>query len=338
VINRTALDARFPPGSTIRNTGASWDNPDRRVPYTDQVTAGYERQLAGNMAISADYVRAFSRDLLMSQDLNAGLRNSTTVTDPVQRIYPQPDLVSAYQVLRQKYPGFVDFTAGVTQPKNIGQVDYDALLIAFNKRFSHNYSARVSYTLAYSRGNTSANGVAGSGFQVLDDMHLELNEGPTSFDTRHNLVLSGQAIAPKTGGLQVSWVIRALSGSPFSLTNANIDPDRNGSQSEPLAAGDYSSSSTTPNAVLYTVNGYKSERNGAYGPGFFNADMRLGYRFGLSNNRRVEVFADIFNVTNHTNFLNPSGNIGTPATFLVLNAYSTSYAPRKLQIGARLQF
>jgi hypothetical protein len=65
----------------------------------------------------------------------------------------------------------------------------------------------VSYTLAYSRGNTSGNGVAASGFQVLDDMHLELNEGPTQFDTRHNLVLSGQALVPKTGGLNVSWVV-----------------------------------------------------------------------------------------------------------------------------------
>jgi hypothetical protein len=338
VINTAQLAKDFPGGQTIRNTGASWDNPDRRVPYTDQVTAGYERQLAGNMAISADYVHAFSRDLLMSKDLNAGLRTGTASTDPLQRIYPQPDLVAAYQVLRQKYPGFADFTTGVTQPQNIGKIDYDALLIAFNKRFSHNYSARVSYTLAYSRGNTSGNGVAGSGFQVLDDMHLELNEGPSSFDTRHNLVLSGQALVPKTGGLNLSWVIRALSGSPFSLTNNNIDPDRNGSSSEPLAAGDYTSTSTTPGAVLYTVNGYESKRNGAYGPGFFNADVRLGYRLPAGNGRRVEVFADIFNVTNHTNFANPSGNSGNAATFLVLNSYSTSYAPRKLQIGARFQF
>jgi hypothetical protein len=336
VINRALLDQLFPAGSTIRNTGSSWDNPDRQVPYTDQVTAGYERQLAGNMAISADYVHAFSRDLLMSKDLNAGLRNSTSVTDPVVRNFPQPELVQAYEVLRQKYPGFANFTTGVTQPLNIGRVDYDALMIGFNKRFSHNYSARVSYTLAYSRGNTSGNGIAGSGFQVLDDMHLELNEGPTSFDTRHNFVVSGQALVPMTGGLNVSWVVRALSGSPFSLTNNNIDPDRNGTQAEPLDAGSYSASAT--GVDVFTVKNYKSQRNGAYGPGFMNADVRLGYRFGLSQERRIEVFADIFNVTNHVNFANPSGNSGNPATFLVLNSYSTSYAPRKLQVGARLQF
>jgi hypothetical protein len=338
VINQTQLAKDFPGGQTIRNTGASWDNPDRRVPYTDQVTAGYERQMFGNVAVSADYVHAFSRDLLMSKDLNAGLRATTAVTSPVVRNTPQPELVAAYAELRQKYPGFVDFTTGVTQPQNIGRVDYDALLIGVNKRFSHNYAARVSYTLAYSRGNTSGNGVAGSGFQVLDNMHLELNEGPTAFDTRHNLVVSGQAFVPHTGGLNFSWVVRALSGSPFSLTNNNIDPDRNGSQSEPLAAGDYSSPSTTPNAVLYTVEGYKSERNGAYGPGFMNADIRFAYRVGLPGTRHLELIADVFNVTNHVNFANPSGNSGTPATFLVLNAYSTSYAPRKLQLGARFQF
>ncbi len=44
------------------------------------MTAGYERQLAGNMAVSADYVHAFSRDLLMSLDLNPRLRATTAST------------------------------------------------------------------------------------------------------------------------------------------------------------------------------------------------------------------------------------------------------------------
>jgi hypothetical protein len=161
-----------------------------------------------------------------------------------------------------------------------------------------------------------------------------LNEGPTSFDTRHNFVVSGQALVPRTGGLNFSWVVRALSGSPFSLTNNLTDPDRNGTFAEPLPAGDYTGVGAEP----YTVKGYKSQRNGAYGPGFFNADVRLGYRLGLPGDRRIELIADVFNVTNHVNFANPPGNQGAPAAFLVLNAYSTSYSPRKLQLGVRYQF
>jgi hypothetical protein len=331
---QAAISAQFPSGRLNRNTSASWDNPDRTVPYTDQVTAGYERQLAGNMAISADYVHAFSRDLLMSKDLNSGLRATTASTSAVQRTFPQTELVAAYAVLQEKYPGFANFTGGVSQPLNIGKVDYDAMLIAFNKRFSHNYSARVSYTLAYSRGNTSSDGVATSGFQVLDDMHLDLNEGPTRFDTRHNFVVSGQALVPHTGGLNFSWVARALTGSPFSLSNNLIDQDRNGSFSEPLAAGDYTGVGADP----YTVKGYESKRNGAYGPGFFNADIRFGYRIGLPDNRKLELIADVFNVTNRVNFANPGGNQAAPTTFLVLTGYSTSYAPRKVQLGLRFQF
>ena len=245
------------------------------------------------MAVSADYVHAFSRDLLMSKDLNPGLRATTAVTSPLVR-QGSATLSAAVAELQVKYPGFAPFTTAVTQPLNIGKIDYDALLLSVNKRFSNNYSARVSYTLAYSRGNTSGNGVAASGFQVLDDLHLELNEGPSAFDTRHNLVISGQALVPHTGGLNVSWVARALSGSPFSLTNANIDPDRNGTQAEPLPEGSYSGNG----ANAFTVKNYTSERNGAYGPGFFEADTRLGYHFSLPNRRRVEAFVDIFNLTN----------------------------------------
>ncbi|HET7618266.1 MAG TPA: hypothetical protein VFK20_07140, partial [Vicinamibacterales bacterium] len=332
VIDHALIESLFPGGQLLRNTGASWDNPDRTVPYTDQVTVGYEREVAANLAVSADYVHAFSRDLLMSKDLNPGLRATTAVTSPVVR-QGSDELDAAMVELEAKYPGFAPFTTGVSQPQNVGKLDYDALMVSVNKRFSQNYSARVSYTLAYSRGNTPGAGVPTSGFQVLDDMNLDLNEGPGANDIRHNLVISGQALIPHTGGLNVSWVARALSGTPFSLTNANIDPDRNGTQAEPLAAGDYSG--TGPNA--YTVNGYKSERNGAYGPGFFSLDARLGYRIGLTANRRVEVFADIFNLTNRTNFANPSGNQASPQ-FLLLTDYSTSYTPRKLQIGARLEF
>ena len=39
-------NSSIPGGQLLRNTGASWDNADRRTPYTDQVTVGYERQLA----------------------------------------------------------------------------------------------------------------------------------------------------------------------------------------------------------------------------------------------------------------------------------------------------
>jgi hypothetical protein len=332
-LNRALLDQLFVPGTLLRNTGASWDNPDRRVPRTDQLSVGYQHQLGSRVSVSADYVHARSRDMLMSLQLNPTLRATTAVTSPNVR-QSSALLDQATATLRQKYgASFAAFTAGVTMPLNVGRTDYDALMLQFDKRFSDNYSARVSYTLAHSRGNTSGSGVATSGFQVLDDMNLEANEGATNFDQRHNFVVSGTAVIPRTRGLNFSWVARALSGSPFSLTNGNIDPDRNGTIAEPLEAGNYSGTGTD----AYSVKGYKAERNGAYGPGFVQADLRAGYRFSLGGGRRLNAFVDFFNITDRVNFANPSGNQANP-TFLVLTAYSTSYTPRKLQLGARFEF
>jgi hypothetical protein len=332
VINRALLDQQFPGGQLLRNTGASWDNDNRVVPYTDQFTVGYERQLGASYAVSVDYVRANNRDLLMSKDLNPGLRATTAATSPLVR-QASAELLSAYDVLRARYPGFANFTTGVTQPQNVGRTDYDSLLVSLQKRFSQNYEARVSYTFSNSRGNTSGNGVAASGFQVLDDLHLELNEGPTNFDVRHNFVVSGRALVPRTGGLNVSWVARALSGTPFTLVNNTIDPDRNGTFAEPLPAANYSGNG----ADAYTVKNYKAERNGAYGPGFVQLDARASYAFRFGGVRRIEVLVDAFNLTNRSNFLNPTNNQAA-AQFLLFSAYSTSYTPRKLQIGARFQF
>jgi hypothetical protein len=187
--------------------------------------------------------------------------------------------------------------------------------------------------LSYSRGNTTGQGVAASGFQVLDDLNLHLNEGPTSLDRRHNLVISGSGQIPRTGGLQLSVIARALSGSPFTIVNGNIDPDRNGTIAEPLPAGGYSGTGED----AYSVD-FESKRNGAYGPGFFKLDMRIGYNIRLSQSRRVEVFGEIFNVTDRVNFSNPSGNQAAASTFLVLTGYSTSTTPRTGQLGVRFVF
>lgn len=333
-INTALLNQMFPGGQLLRNTGATWDNEDRRNPYTDQLTVGYERELRANMAVSADYVHSRSRDMLMVLNLNPQQRSNSNVNASTLTRIGSPTLTAAMAELQAKYgPSFGPFTANVNQFLNVGRVDYDALLLQFKKRFSNNYSAQVSYTLGDSRGNTSGNGAPASNFQVGQDLHLNLNEGPTDFDYRHNFTVSGTALVPHTHGLNLSWVARALSGTPFSLTNGAVDPDLNGIQAEPLAAGTYSGTGNDP----YTVDGYTSRRNGARGPGFFDMDMRFGYRFGLPQNRRLEIAFDVFNLTNRTNFANPTGN-QTSAQFLLLTAYNTSYTPRKVQLGARIEF
>ena len=66
--------------------------------------------------------------------------------------------------------------------------------------------------------------------------------------------------------------------------------------------------------------------------------MRFGYVFNLQGRRRLEISADVFNLNNRANFANPTGDQAAASSFLVLTAYSTSYTPRKAQIGVRYEF
>ena len=192
-------------------------------------------------------------------------------------------------------------------------------------------ATRVSYTLAKGRGNTAANGASGSLFQLLTDMRLDLNEGPTDFDRRHNFVVSGSAIVPKTGGLTVSWVARALSALPFTIFNSTIDQERN-AQNEPIAAGTYTG--TGNNSISVESDG---KRNGARGPRFFELDTRIGYRLTPRAGMTIDLFGEIFNLTNHVNYAIPTGDQSNSA-FLRYTSSLAGAVPRTGQLGVRLGF
>jgi hypothetical protein len=77
-------------------------------------------------------------------------------------------------------------------------------------------------------------------------------------------------------------------------------------------------------------------RNALRGPGQRNVDLALSRRIRLAEHSRLEFRAEFFNLFNNTNFANPGANIGTPATFGVISA--TSSSPRVLQFALKLQF
>ncbi len=126
-----------------------------------------------------------------------------------------------------------------------------------------------------------------------------------------------------------------MSGAPFSLIDSNIDVDRNGELIDPLPAGTYSGTAT--NAMRDVEN--KGGRNGAVGPDYVQLDLRAGWRRRLGGARSLEVFLDIFNITNRTNWDNPSGDRRLTATFLELRELrGGSGFPRQVVFGTRLAF
>ena len=91
---------------------------------------------------------------------------------------------------------------------------------------------------------------------------------------------------------------------------------------------------------------YDGKRNGAYGPGFFQLDLRVGYRIRIpGGSRTLDAFGEIFNATDRANYNNPTVlTLGHPAAdrrltdFLTLTTLRPGAIPRTGQFGLRFGF
>ena len=315
-VNWAVIDALYPPGSKVLNAGnIRFDNANRSNPYADQLSFGFERQVANDMSLSVDYIRVMQRDQLILFNHNQPNRVSTARTASIQR--PNSTYVDdVYQLL------------------NGGRIDHDALQMSIDKRFSNNYRFRVSYTLGNTRGNTRQGDAQSVNTQVGGDLNLANNWGPTDFDRRHNLVSNFTVAVPGTGGLRVSGIMRVRSGGRFSLVDSTTDSDRNGTaNNEWLPAGTYSGAGTD----AYTV-AYAGGRNGGVGPKYFQVDGRAGYTLEMPNADTLEAYVDFINMTNNSNFNQPSGDRRRSSTYLILRSLVNNGLPRQLQIGLRYAY
>ena len=323
-VNRALLDQLAPPGSVSRNTGDVYlDNADRQLAAQHQLTVGYERQLWQNVSFAADYVHTENRDQPIRYNYNPAVRANTSRTGPIVRV----DFLGLADQL-----GISPFVSNVYTYLNEASSSYDGIAVQLEKRFSGYWGGRISYSIGYARGNTSGLPTAVNDYQVLDDAQLDRNDGPTNFDRRHTLSMSGRLDLPVLHGVTLAATARTMSGSPFSVYDSTTDEDRNGVLTDLLPAGTYTG--TGENAIEVESDG---RRNGAYGPGFFQLDVRAGYRVRFGGSRTIDFFGEVFNVTNRANFNNPSGDRRS-GNFLVPVALRGGGFPRQFQLGARLGF
>ena len=134
-----------------------------------------------------------------------------------------------------------------------------------------------------------------------------------------------------------------MSGAPFTIFNSNIDVNQNGELVDPSPAGTYSGTAGErcrwPCLSNVENNG---RRNGAVGPDYFQLDVRAGWRGQMGGARSLELFLDIFNITNRTNWDNPgpaNSDERLSTAFLRLTTLrGGSGFPRQAMFGARFAF
>jgi hypothetical protein len=161
---------------------------------------------------------------------------------------------------------------------------------------------------------------------------------------RKYLSTAGRLMDSLTGGWQISSIVTAQSGAPFSVSLAT--PTANtGTFTRPnrICDGNLPSSKQTINAFyntacfvappLYTFG--NAGRNILIGPGLGTWDLGADKDFALTERFALQFRSEFFNVLNRANFGLPNGSIGSAAQGTITSVITNA---RQIQFALRLHF
>ena len=236
------------------------------------------------------------------------------------------------------YKGF----GSIRETDNVANSMYNALQIAWNRRFSNTLQFGVSYTLSKSMDNGSNQRDV-----VPDTYNTSMLWGPSEFDARHIVIINylyqlplfrkqsgfaGKAL----GGWQISGITQFQTGLPCSVAAANdyagVGLDSNFGcgvngqywvvNGNPKIIGTFGPSgqwfaTTNPDgSAIFTAPAAgtfntQRVRDLIYQPGYQNWNMGLFKTIPVNERLRFQFRAEAYNVWNHPNWCGNSGCSGT---------------------------
>ena len=337
------------PGLVMPSPNAPTGNQRYIVPtggnqYSQSWSFSVQRAINPALMFEVAYVGTSGNRLLAASNINAALPGAT---DPTKRQPYGPAL------------------GEIRELSNSAHSIYHGLQSKIEKRFSRGLYFLGSYTWSKSIDNQSngTDNVIASGQYPQDPLNTSLDRGLSSFDRPHVLVGSvvweipfGRGSAERSkarelvdgvfGGWQVSGILSAESGAPFSVLMSCADINAQGNNCRPnrLASGALPSDQrsikqwfdTAAFAIPSTPEYGNAGRDILRAPGVNNIDLALSKSFpwGRVETRRLQIRSEFFNTLNHTNLGVPVNSIDSPAFGTI-----TAAAPgREIQLGARLEF
>jgi len=320
-------------------------DPNERNAYSQTWSVGVQRAISRTLLAEVDYVGTSGTGLLTATNINAAPPGTT---NPVTRQPYGPAL------------------SEIRELSDSAHSIYHGLQTKLEQRFSRGLYFLASYTWSKAIDNQS-NGTdtaIASGQYPQDPLHSGLDRGLSSFDIPQRFVASvvwelpfgrgkmiGRnlpgAVNALVAGWQVSGVITAQSGSPFSVLMSCADVNAQGNDCRPnritsgvLPADEQSIGQwfdTRAFAIPATPAYGNAGRNILFGPAMQNFDLGVARSFSWDDDnaaRRLQFRAELFNSLNHTSFGLPVNSIDSPSFGSIVTA-----APgRQIQLGARLEF
>jgi hypothetical protein len=236
-----------------------------------------------------------------------------------------------------------------------GYLEYNGLLIKFQRRSANHFSFLNAYTFARATDLASDN----DGTVTLTNIfNPEYNRGPADYDVTHtfssNWIYELPWAAQRAwGGWQISGILHVRSGLPITITQSQSMLSTGITNNRPDTICDPTLSNPTI-AMWFNTACFKQTadttgtfgntgRNTVRGPGASNIDMSVikNTKIGpIDSEARLEVF----NVLNHPQFANPNGQLGNSA-FGTISAMLASPScatcgttERQIQLAVKLKF
>lgn len=302
--------------------------PDYNVAYSRQVSIGWTQELGRGLMLSVDGLAVRGRGLIGNVDYNPLVPGLGPGRRPNDR------------------EGQAGTSSSVNQFLNYGEGWYRALVLSLHKRMGHGFEAQASYTLADADdtvsdlvGQVNVTEDPGSGRNPRDPTGPPLEFDPSSFrgpsavDQRHRFVLSVLGQLPWR--LRPSAIVTLGSGRPYTALSG-VDSNGDG-----LTVSDRARRNPQDAAT-------RVQRNGELLPGYATVDARLARVFALPRHTSLEVLVEGFNIFNRVNY-SEVNNVFGPGAFpgqpqrdsagrVSYGLMTKAYAPRQVQVAARLSF
>jgi outer membrane receptor protein involved in Fe transport len=305
-------------------------DPDFRTTYSHQAHAGVER-VFGAFTLAGRYVTSRGRNLVRKRNIN------------------QPDPGPGPFDPRRPIEGFGDILLVESKASST----YHGLLVSADRQLFRGFAFHGAYTWSTSMDNASAFLASdGDDNTPQNSRDLASEWGPSDFDVRQRLVISGTWQVPAIGrsvllrDWQVGAILTAQSGRPFT-PRVSFDNSNTGNGAGATFGSDRPSVITgtpPPDIPIVRYGGHafviprrftfgSAQRNMLTGPGYAALDLLISRRVHVSR-RTLEVRLEIFNLLNRRNDRLPDSFVDR-ATF---GQSLATFPAREMQLAARLTF
>jgi hypothetical protein len=340
---------RFLPAASVETIAQ-----DYKWPSTYQVNAAVERQLPGQVGVTAAYVGSFSHHLPFTNDANypAWAPGASTSQTSINNRRPyDPGILGQVQYLMSNQ-----------------RSGYDSLQISFRKPLTHNLMLNGFYVWSHSLW-TAASAGTGIGGAVQDYDAVWEERGPSDLDRRHMASMSGlwkldyyrgssPLLKHLLNGWQISPIVALYSGTPVNiLTGANNNDDSYGNNRPNLVPGQdpfldphrtrAAVAAAWFNTAAFTPNGPgkgigiggadgNTPRDYLRAPGYRDIDLGIFRTILLKENLRLQVRGEASNVFNMVDLAAPTASLASSIDGAITAAVANSN--RQLQLGMRFTF